>query len=578
MQVDAIDVERFAKEEYPGTTITDISGQDTVILGGNRSGKTLTFNALLYNLLGAKNTIDLTTGRNNSVTLKFTNGASFHRGTPEAEYAYQDTPVTGGEATQDFTRFLCADATEQVTAEEIINTHFLHSHLDRLPLSSLKAEQRVALIRAIVNRDTQTQIEAHQQAHDHLQSAINKWVADRDRLDNDITDVRDELRSAEAQRDNYENLLGLLESGQLATIADELARHSEIREQLSDLYSEREDLRQRKRSQSKLRTKWQRYQEEERNAVIADATNDFVCPVCEDRVSPELATRRLERGQCPFCAEKHDLSELKSSIDAKIDQAEEEITSLTEQIDAITERMAEIDDEITDLQESKPEIQDLDGFVERQLRQNDYQVEGLAEEAEEELAKNQETIAACEQELEDLEAERDALEERISAYRESLDFADERVTELETASKRDDVDTFRDRWSAYYQEMAGDIGLGIVVSDDGDILIPGTDDETRHYDQAGDLSDSEVRLLNISFAVTVNEFAREAGLTEWNTIVLDEPFANLDSDGEEDLITFMTDSDTQFIFTTSDETLQEQFDVTAELERNHIQSTLDMFA
>jgi predicted YcjX-like family ATPase len=54
--------------------------------GGSRTGKTLTFNALLYNLLGAQHTIDLATGQKNKVELGFTNETRYFRGNPRAEY------------------------------------------------------------------------------------------------------------------------------------------------------------------------------------------------------------------------------------------------------------------------------------------------------------------------------------------------------------------------------------------------------------------------------------------------------------------------------------------------------------
>lgn len=576
MRVDAVDIEQFAKDEYPGITLEEIGGENVLIGGENRSGKTLTFNALLYNLLGSRHTIGLNTGRSNSVFLKFTEGTSFLRDSHQAEFSDGDTEYESGDAKEEFAEWLCDEPTEEVSREDIIKSHFLHSHLDQLPLATLGDEQRISLIRAIVDESTQVDIETHKRAQDYLDSLVKSQKSYLERLEDDEEELQNELNSAKNEFEKYENLIELLESGRLEELAQQLQEHEEVRERLSDLYTEKENLRQTKRSKKKLRRKWKRYREKERQSVIASATNDFVCPACEGRVSEDLAESRMNRSRCPFCAVDHDLDELKESIDEKIDQSEEEVETLNEEIEEIAERVGEIEEAIQELQEERPEVSDLDSFVERQLRQNDYQTTGLREEAEEELAKNEETIEKCEPQLVEIEERKNELEERIPAFEESLSAAEDTISELEEESRSEDVEAFRERWEDYYQQMAGDIGMDIRISEEGDIIIPGNETE-RHYDQAGDLSDSEVHLLNISFTVTLNHFVRQKEHTEWNTIVMDEPFTNLDDDGTQELVEFTQSADIQFIMTTSDEELEGHYSVTGELTRQDIQTTLDRF-
>jgi DNA repair exonuclease SbcCD ATPase subunit len=576
MRVDTVDIEQFAKDEYPGITLEETDGENVLIGGENRSGKTLTFNALLYDLLGSRHTIGLNTGRSNSVFLKFTDGSSFLRDSHQAEFSDGETEYESGDAKEEFAEWLCDEPTEEVSREDIIKCHFLHSHLDQLPLTTLGDEQRISLIRGVVDESTQVDIETHERAQEYLDSLVKSHKSDLERLEDDEEELRNELNSAKNEYEKYENLLELLDSGRLEELAQQLQEHEEVRKRLSDLYTEKENLRQTKRSKKKLRRKWKRYREKERQSVIASATNDFVCPVCEGRVSEDLAENRMNRSRCPFCAVDHDLDELKESIEEKIDQSEGEVETLNEEIERITERIGEIDKAIQELQEERPEVSDLDSFVERQLRQNDYQTTGLREEAEEELAKNEETIEKCEPRLAEIEAQENELEERIPAFEESLSVAEDTISELEEESRFEDIETFRERWEEYYQQMAGDIGLDIRILEEGDIIIPGNETE-RHYDQAGDLSDSEVRLLNISFAVTLNHYLRQKEHTEWNTVVMDEPFTNLDDNGTQELVEFTQGADIQFIMTTSDEGLEEHYVVTGELTRQDIQTTLNRF-
>ena len=576
MRVDTVDIEQFAKDEYPGITLEEIGGENVLIGGENRSGKTLTFNALLYNFLGSRHTIGLNTGRSNSVFLKFTDGSSFLRDSHQAEFSDGEAEYESGDAKEEFAEWLCDEPTQEVSREDIIKSHFLHSHLDQLPLATLGDEQRVSLIRAVVDESTQVNIETHEHAQEYLDRLVKSRKSDLERLEDDKEELQNELNSAKNEYEKYENLLELLDTGRLAELAQQLQEHEEVRDRLSDLYTEKENLRQTKRSKKKLRGKWKRYREKERQSVIASATNDFVCPVCEGRIPEDLAESRMNRSRCPFCAADHELDELEESIDEKIDQSEGEVETLNEEIEEITERVGEIDEAIQELQEERPEVSDLDSFVERQLRQNDYQTTGLREEAEEELAKNEETIEKCDPQLDEIEERQSELEARIPAFEESLSAAEDTISELEEESRSEDVEAFRERWEDNYQQMAGDIGLDIRISEEGDIIIPGNQIE-RHYDQAGDLSDSEARLLNISFTVTLNHYVRQQEHTEWNTIVMDEPFTNLDGDGTQELVEFTQSADIQFIMTTSDEDLEDYYSVTGELTRQDIQTTLNRF-
>lgn len=150
MKVQQIYARKFAKDEYGSFDKANIDGEDLLISGGNRTGKTLTFNAILYNLLGPRHTIDLSTGRQNDVRLVYDNGVSFRRGQPEAEYSNGDE-LTGDEAQKRLSEILCNPASEDVGSPDIIKNHFLHSHIENMPLSRLDKDQRLSHIRAVVN-------------------------------------------------------------------------------------------------------------------------------------------------------------------------------------------------------------------------------------------------------------------------------------------------------------------------------------------------------------------------------------------------------------------------------------------
>jgi len=62
-------------------------------------------------------------------------------------------------------------------------------------------------------------------------------------------------------------------------------------------------------------------------------------------------------------------------------------------------------------------------------------------------------------------------------------------------------------------------------------------------------------LLNLSFALTLNEHGRRTSAINWGTIILDEPFSNLDSERKESSLDHLLDADPQIIMTSSDQTV-----------------------
>ncbi|ELZ78645.1 ATPase AAA [Haloferax larsenii JCM 13917] len=575
MKISDFDIGHFAKDEYGGIAESGIDGENFLISGQNRTGKTLSLNAILYNLLGSSYTIDLATGRGNKVELGFTDGSKFYRGVPEAVFDTGSDELTASNAKSRFKEHLCSEVSSDISVEDLIKCHFLHTHTNQLPLSTLSKEDRLALIRAVTDLDSQQDLEFHQRAKEQLSEEIGQLTSEASALETDLKDVRNERSSARNQLKKYEKLGDLIEEGKLKEINSKLAEEVSIREDLSEVFREQEGLRQEQRTLKKEKSRWQRYHSAEIVEVIADAVFDFVCPVCEERIDPEKAENRVRQGYCPFCGEKHSLTELKENIGKRIDVSNDRVDEILNRLDEIQERLEGLGEKEAELKSGIPEIEQVDRFVERKLRQNGYQIDGIESKTEEEIKKHRVAVEQAEQQVEQLENRIEVIDNRkrkLTQYRQQ---ASEEIVKLSETS-REDISSFESRWEDHYEEVADELSLNIRVSEDGDIVLPGNTGD-RYYGEEGDLSDAETQLLNVSFAVTLNEFAREANLTDWNVIVLDEPFTSLDEDGQDSLLEFLNKQEKQFIVTSSDESYQSEFEKQVRLRRETIQATFVRF-
>jgi len=109
------------------------------------------------------------------------------------------------------------------------------------------------------------------------------------------------------------------------------------------------------------------------------------------------------------------------------------------------------------------------------------------------------------------------------------------------------------------------------------VRFPGQNN-LREYDRGGNLSGSELHLLNISFVCTLSRFATENELLDWDTIVFDEPFANLqEEENKEAAVDYLLGLEKQLVVTTSDDSLDERFENVEIMEREPMQMRISDF-
>lgn len=521
-------------------------------------------------------TIELSTGRNNNVSLHFSDGTEFRRGKLGAQFRRGDIEKSEEEAQEALADWLAEDPSTEVSSSQVIKNHFVHSHIEQMPISRLSEDARLDHIRSAVDQGTQESIEETDQEIDQLEERIAEIKQTLRRREEDKQERDSNLRSDENQLEKYERIQSLAESGELEEIIETIETNEELQQDLSEASQKQDFLQRKQRSKRKEKRQWERYRESERNGIIAEAVNDFVCPACSGHVDTELAENRLSRSRCPFCAVKDRSDEIKADIDEKISRSEEELEEIEEELEEIDSELESVDKEIAEIREEQPALSDVDGRIERVIRNNDYDFSAIVEEIEEELERYQSSIDEIEEVISEQENKIEELEAELESSEERLEEAKDEVEEMREDSINAEIEEFSEEWQEIFEKMAGEIGLEIQMMQDGDIEIPGAEGP-RKYDRAGDLSDAEITFMNISFAVAYNRFVRESDTTEWSTIVCDEPFSNLDAEGRVNLLEFIESCDEQIICTSSDKSLLDEFPKTGQLTRHRIQASLGRY-
>ena len=543
MKINRLHVDQFAVDDYPTLSRDNVGGENLVLIGGNRSGKTLTVNALLYALFGPQATLGVKPGRKSEVKMHFDNGHILQRSGTGRQY------TDDGEHRKED-----ADSRirEVIGAADLVTLQFVHSETNKLPLSRLSDGSLLRYIRRLSGNSIQDELDELIDERDELTVEIEQ--VERTELkpvERDLAEI--DIGHHENRLEKVEQLQSLIDTGRIETIKQRLLDNEKLNDQLEELYHRRRAIEQELRKKERQLREEQRYTQSV-NDLIIEAIDEFTCPICDHVVEEDLARRRLNRGNCPHCARERSMGDLKSDLQEKVDTSDEIIDTLQEDIEELESEQEEIDDEIASLQESVPDLSDLNNLTKHTLEDKDYDIEAVAAETTERLEQLRDTIAQLKEKKTSLEEEREQTETTLVELQESLDTVESEIEELREQSFEEGVAEFEARWSECYQEIADDLGQEIRIDYDGTVQLPGNDG-ARNYSQ---LSTGETRLLNLAFAYTVTTMEK-ATEDNFDVIVLDEPFANLEPEKRDQTIEFIQNTDVQFILMTSNEAIRGKF-------------------
>ncbi len=571
MKIDGFEIENFAKEEYTQDqepNIQNIDGQSLLIKGPNRSGKSLTFNALLYSLLGPTETIDTSTGKGNKVWVTFTDGSRFFRGSPHRKYEIGNKSYAKDNADKKLN--------QRIGDAEIIKQHFLHSHLNELPLDRLNMNDLIGIILSATD--------------DKRKEEINELVETIESLDEELIEAQDKISPLKRRKDRLEfqvskfegqlsdwtTIVNLIEEGRLEQISDILSDNERIRSELEELSKRETGLRRKINSKEKRRDEIKQY-DREIEEIIIEAMKEFVCPVCEGKVNSKSSRKRLRNNSCPFCNQDHSVQEVKDNLREKKSDHKGKAGELIYEIAEHEQELAQVQDQIQKLEQELPEISELNSLAVRRL-EDGKSIDEIESEAREEIKLLKDSLQSHQEELDSVSEKLESSQSKVEQIESQLDNKEEKLNSVQQDSQRNEITDFEEVWTRHFRNIGDELGQTITIDHvEKAIVLPGGEDGKRKYSTRGDLSDSEIQLLNLSFVLALNDCAVDTNKINWKTIVLDEPFAHLDGKIKNNCLNYLLDINQQVILTSSDEYIESQFgkDQTVELERRQYeQSTL----
>jgi DNA repair exonuclease SbcCD ATPase subunit len=547
MKISRLKIENFAIDESPTIHERAVGGRDLLLYGGNRSGKTLTFNALLYALYGRSGTFGVTPGQRSEVSVYLDNSDAVLR-QRRHRYEHGDRVLDATEGVRQF-----------IGSDDTVRLQFIPSNPADQPISRLDGEELLNRIRSVLSSEYQSEIERHRRAKaqmDHLRE-VRRRGEDRPSV-NQLERELDSLPISQTENriETIEGLQRLIDSGEIESISARLQKKDEVAERLDELYDKRRTLEDTLKQKRRELSDASRYTQEV-NDLIIDAIEEFTCPVCGRLVEERIAHSRLP-SNCPQCGRPRDLSELRERLREKVDEADTQVDELKDEIGELEEELASVKAEIAEHQESEPDLEGLNQFVRTALKQADHDLDQLQERTTRELENHRAGLEQAEAKKQELEEKLTRRRELLSALEVSAGLAETETERLEQEALDDIRGEFTDRLASVYKTIAPDLGTDVGITSEGELEFPGTGSEgARSY---GRLSSGERRLANLAFGLTLAQFAQESeDAHNWEVLVLDEPLTNLESDIQDAAARYLREADVQVILTSPLDRIQSHF-------------------
>lgn len=554
-------IRRFGADIYCGIS-DDISYEgSTLIWGEHRTGKSTTYDGILYGLLGPKGPLRSDIGKPDQ-NLVLSNGSIdinvsrvYGKGlTVEVDKRTYE----GQEASSTLERYTGLRPEEFITLRalflpqrsEIDSTLMRISNpLDfALLIERFTSDRRISFLKEYIREELK-------EVGNELSIAKNK-VGD---IDYQVYETKQRIGSTSYYVDQLTDFIESYESGQFGQIIEELNENPKIREELRELENEFQYLWQEEsRLRHRIGTVNRKYLDKKPEEVVENVLLKVCCPVCTKSIELETVRTRLERrSRCPLCNATYSWEILR--------KAEERIED-ARSIDKLKDRLKEIERRKREIEERKKELnidyghETIRRVTKGKVSKKDYN-DTLArlEDARKLIQEDRERLGNLEKVYETLSAGYEALRQKETLLEETKQL----IFETEDS---DDIEEFlADAMNNFYNRITQ--GDTVIEITNGDVFLVekyGNEVRKRNARDRYDISMGERRALDVSLVLSLVLLNKKHRFLNISFAVLDDVTEGiLDKLWKKNLFSVLEDisKDVQLVLTSYDANLRESMRV-----------------
>lgn len=573
-RIKRIDIKKFAVPEYCGVNCSP-DEKNCLIWGSHRSGKSTTYDALLYGLLDRKAILRQSFGKPD-ISITLSNGSTDIKITREYN---KPLLVEVGEKTYEGAEDATLIIREYTGIDPDDYRIFRGLTLpQRSETDSLLQRTNAKEFATIIEKLGSDKILA--QSKEFVQTSLDEVEKRAKKLELQDLDMayeemekKQRISSTKYQISQREDYIKNFKSGELKKVVITFERKPEIKDRLQKLENEFQQLWREEVHLKRLVGKaTHKYTDKTSEEVVEDVLTRVVCPVCESDIGIErFQTRIKHRNRCPLCNEPYSW-EILAKAEAKIEESKK-VEAWRRRLEVINQRKAEIEEEKKKLgfEYSHETIRRV---IKEQTSEKDLEDARERLKAANELLKNDEEdlgklgLAGREnkEEHEELENKKNFLKHLIGGLDEDTKILEKPEGEFEK------------KINVIFKRIIG--SKTTLVYENGEVYLVekyGSLERKRKARDKHEVSFGEKRALDFSIVLSLFLMNQESRYYNIDFIILDDVTEGiLDSKWKDGLIEVLEEfnSDIQLVCTSYDEQLKQllTFDSEAKLQ---IQTTID---
>lgn len=584
-RIEKLLIENFSSPEYCGIQPNKIlDGNSFFVFGTNSTGKSTSFDAIIYAIFG-KEFIDRSVGvANTKITLS------------NEKLSFEIERKSGSEP-----KIKIHGTSEEIKGSEAVIKKLLE--LLKIPESASNAKRLINALR-LPQQDEDTLLMKYSQKQlEYIITSYSSGTVVSERIEDvngEIRRLKQELERLSAEKKDFEKeiedlklienknknytanikeFVSSYESGELHQIIKKLQEEEKVKEKIHQLYSERTKLYDTKFKNGMQLSQIRQYYNKDLIDALKETLVVLVCPVCGENLDLKKIEVRKSRGLCPFCARKQYDGDLYEKLKSQISYSNKNLDQLIQQKRELESKLESVDKEIRSLEkEVGIKINPVTSSIIKDS-ETEEEISTKYDEHKKILEKHEEEIEISKKEIDQLEKK---IEQINKVQKEILTKSKEITDEKKKTNENENskiITEFNEIINEIYAKLIKPLNHKLTVQN-GNILLD-TGISTKVCSEKNSLGFSQKKLVDFAFWATIQRLNIQNNVVNLNFGLVDDIFENIDNEEiswRENLYSVLKDLDkeTQLIVFSIDKKMNEQLMFPNE-KSLQLQQTLEVF-
>lgn len=530
-RIQKLDIIDFYSKEYLGIKGKNLDGKSLFVYGTNNTGKSTSFDAIIYAIFGREFVDRPISMANTKITLS--NGEI----TIEIERKYNTEPkmkigkeeIKGSQQVNEKIIELFKIPKRIYNAKMLINALILPQKDEDTLLRKYSQNQLNYILTSFSSgTDCSLRMESIESEIEKLQSLLERFEFEKRDALNEISN----LKLIQQKNKNYyydiKQFLEQYESREIEKTIEILEKNGEIKQKIGELFSKRtEKYNELFKTGSEL-NRLRQYYNKELIEIIKQTLAVLVCPICGENLDLNKVDGRKDRNMCPFCGRDHYTGELYKRLNKEISISNEKLSEVLKTESILKLDIKYIDENIKEINKEKLGIE-INPVIFRIIKEMKKQSElkHTYEDYKLSLDKYIQELDESKEKIEGFNECVDRIEIKILTILENVEKLKEERTQIIEEENLKGIYEFNDQLNETFTKLVAPLPYKLNIQNDSIIL--NTEIVQKNCLDKHALGFSQKKLVDFALWATFQKINMKNNILNINFGLLDDIFENIDN-------------------------------------------------